>query len=180
MSVNPVSVSGRLQGHAVAHARISPRKKERSLLRISVLVAAMVLIMQAPESLQSLYGYKDYIVALLLSLLIKPWLTNQIDRGSTRRPLRRSRPLLAPIAAGARRSRCGRGQNRRRNASSPPPSAAGRSPQNRIDAPLSAAARDNTRGPRRIRDCLARPAPPFLPPSGAAGSVDRPLPHRPD
>jgi len=49
------------------------------MLRISVLVVAMVLIMQAPESLQSLYGYKDYIVALLLSLLIKPWLTNQFD-----------------------------------------------------------------------------------------------------
>src|SRR3569832_2749117 len=100
MSVNPVSVSGRLQGHAVAHARISPRKKERPMLRISVLVAAMVLIMQAPESLQSLYGYKDYIVALLLSLLIKPRLTNQFDCGATSPP---TSPLPAAPCAPSRR-----------------------------------------------------------------------------
>ena len=47
------------------------------MLRVGVLVVAMVLIMHAPESLQSLYAYKDYLVGLLLTVLIKPWLMNQ-------------------------------------------------------------------------------------------------------
>lgn len=47
------------------------------MLRIGVLVMAMALIMHAPES--SLYAYKDYIVGVLLSVLIKPWLWNQFD-----------------------------------------------------------------------------------------------------
>lgn len=49
------------------------------MFRITVLVLAMVLIIEAPESLASLYSYKDYILALLLSLLIKPWLIDQFD-----------------------------------------------------------------------------------------------------
>ncbi len=49
------------------------------MLRMSVLVLAMVLITQAPEWLHSLHEYKDYILALLLSLLIKPWLTDQFN-----------------------------------------------------------------------------------------------------
>lgn len=51
--------------------------KETVMLRVGVLVVAMVLIMHAPESLQSLYAYKDYLVGLLLTVLIKPWLMNQ-------------------------------------------------------------------------------------------------------
>lgn len=49
------------------------------MFRITVLVLAMVLIIEMPESLQSLFAYKDYILALLLSLLIKPWIANQFN-----------------------------------------------------------------------------------------------------
>jgi len=49
------------------------------MFRISLLVVAMILISHAPDSLGSLMTYKDYIIALLLSLLIKPWLANQFN-----------------------------------------------------------------------------------------------------
>lgn len=49
------------------------------MLRIGLLVLAMIVIIQTPESMHSLHAYKDYLLALLLSLLIKPWLENQLD-----------------------------------------------------------------------------------------------------
>jgi len=47
------------------------------MLRITLLLAAMILISQAPDTLAALKPYKDYVIALLLSLLIKPWLIDQ-------------------------------------------------------------------------------------------------------
>ena len=49
------------------------------MLRMSILVLAMVLITQTPESLAALHAYKYYVLAILLSVLIKPWLTSQLD-----------------------------------------------------------------------------------------------------
>lgn len=49
------------------------------MFRISLLVVTMILISHAPDSMGSLMAYKGYFIALLLSLLIKPWLANQYD-----------------------------------------------------------------------------------------------------
>ena len=49
------------------------------MFRISLLVVAMILISHAPDSLGSLMAYKDYFIALLLSILIKPWLVDQLS-----------------------------------------------------------------------------------------------------
>ena len=49
------------------------------MLRISLLVITMILITHAPDSAGSILAYKDYIIALLLSLLVKPWLVNQYN-----------------------------------------------------------------------------------------------------
>lgn len=49
------------------------------MFRISLLVAVMVLISLAPDNMGSLMAYKDYFIALLLSLLIKPWLADQFN-----------------------------------------------------------------------------------------------------
>ncbi len=49
------------------------------MFRISLLVAAMILISLAPDNMGSLMVYKDYFIALLLSLLIKPWLADQFN-----------------------------------------------------------------------------------------------------
>lgn len=49
------------------------------MFRLSMLVLMMVLITHTPESMGSFYAYKDYIVAILLSLLIKPWVEDQFE-----------------------------------------------------------------------------------------------------
>ncbi len=49
------------------------------MLRMSLLVLTMVLIMHTPESMGSLYAYKDYILGILLSLVIKPCVMGQFD-----------------------------------------------------------------------------------------------------
>ncbi len=49
------------------------------MFRISLFVITMILISFVPDSLGSLMAYKDYVMAVLLTVLIKPWLTNQFD-----------------------------------------------------------------------------------------------------
>jgi hypothetical protein len=49
------------------------------MFRISLLVIAMILISHVSDGLGWFMAYKGYVIALLLSLLIKPWLTNQLD-----------------------------------------------------------------------------------------------------
>ena len=49
------------------------------MFRISLFVITMILISHAPDNAGSVMAYKDYIIALLLSLLVKPWLVNQYD-----------------------------------------------------------------------------------------------------
>ena len=47
------------------------------MFRISLLVIGMILISHAPDNMGSLISYKDYLIALMLTLLVKPWVTNQ-------------------------------------------------------------------------------------------------------
>lgn len=49
------------------------------MFRISLLLVAMIFISHAPDTLGSLMAYKDYLIALLLSVLIKPWLANHLS-----------------------------------------------------------------------------------------------------
>ena len=53
------------------------------MLRISVLVTILIIVSQisgsSAETMGSLFAYKDYLIALLLSMLIKPWVTDQFD-----------------------------------------------------------------------------------------------------
>ncbi len=49
------------------------------MFRLSMLVLMMMLITHTPESMDSLYAYKDYIMAILLSLLVKPWVEDQFE-----------------------------------------------------------------------------------------------------
>jgi len=49
------------------------------MLRMGVLVMAMVLVTQTPQSVPALHDYKYYVVIVLMSLLIKPWLTRRFD-----------------------------------------------------------------------------------------------------
>lgn len=49
------------------------------MFRIALLVVSMMVVTYTPEMLGELGLYKDYILAILLSLLLKPWLENQFD-----------------------------------------------------------------------------------------------------
>ncbi len=49
------------------------------MMRIAMLVGTMMVITYTPEALGALSVYKDYILAILLSLLFKPWLEYQFD-----------------------------------------------------------------------------------------------------
>jgi len=49
------------------------------MLRMGLLVMVMVLVTQTPQSVPALHDYKYYVVIVLMSLLIKPWLTRRFD-----------------------------------------------------------------------------------------------------
>ncbi|MEK7322513.1 MAG: hypothetical protein AABZ84_05490 [Pseudomonadota bacterium] len=49
------------------------------MFRMGLLVLIMVLIIHTPESMGALYAYKNYLLGILLSLVIKPWVTDQFD-----------------------------------------------------------------------------------------------------
>jgi hypothetical protein len=49
------------------------------MLRISLLVIAMIMLSHFSVDTGGLFAYKDYVIALLLSMLIKPWLAGQFD-----------------------------------------------------------------------------------------------------
>ena len=49
------------------------------MVRMGLLVLIMVLIIHTPESMGSLYSYKNYILGILLGLVIQPCATDQID-----------------------------------------------------------------------------------------------------
>ena len=47
------------------------------MIRISLLVIAMLAITYMPDAVSAVSNYKDYLLATLLSLLLKPWLADQ-------------------------------------------------------------------------------------------------------
>lgn len=49
------------------------------MLRIALFVFAMVLIAQLGEGLGIFAMYRDYILAGLLTLLLKPWILDQFE-----------------------------------------------------------------------------------------------------
>ena len=49
------------------------------MVRIGFLVIIMIMVNHLSGDMGSLLAYKDYFIALLLSLLIKPWLANQFE-----------------------------------------------------------------------------------------------------
>jgi hypothetical protein len=49
------------------------------MFRISFLVIIMIIVSHLSDDMGSFFAYKDYFTALLLSVLIKPWLANQFD-----------------------------------------------------------------------------------------------------
>jgi len=49
------------------------------MVRISLLVIAMILLSHFSGDTGGLFAYKDYFIALLLSVLIKPWLADQFS-----------------------------------------------------------------------------------------------------
>lgn len=49
------------------------------MFRIGFLVFIMIIVSHLSGDMGSLFAYKDYFIALLLSLLIKPWLANQFE-----------------------------------------------------------------------------------------------------
>ena len=54
------------------------------MLRISVLTILMIIVNHLPDSTAnaagSLIADKDYFIAALISMLIKPWISDQFDR----------------------------------------------------------------------------------------------------
>lgn len=49
------------------------------MLRISLFVIAMLVIVYMPDAGSVTSHYKDYLFAIMLSLLLKPWLEDQFD-----------------------------------------------------------------------------------------------------
>lgn len=53
------------------------------MLRISVLTILMIIVNHLPDStanaVGSLIADKDYFIAVLISMLIKPWISDQFD-----------------------------------------------------------------------------------------------------
>ena len=60
-------------------ARRLQRNRETSMFRISLLVIAMIMLSHFSGDTGGIFAYKDYFIALLLSILIKPWLSDQFD-----------------------------------------------------------------------------------------------------
>lgn len=49
------------------------------MFRISLLVMAMIMLSHLSGDTGGIFAYKDYFIALLLSILIKPWLSDQFN-----------------------------------------------------------------------------------------------------